>query len=159
MAAVAAASAWLLHLQGVRPPGQGELDLVTASLVAVAVAVVGAVIDRYVLVAWGFAALVVTSGRRFQRGVSFDTFAGSGWPLLAGLAAVALASGVALITRRGHTAFAPVIGTLSASLSLQCLASTAPRDWPTIGVILAVATALGVLGAVVLRVRPAWLFD
>ena len=124
-----------------------------------AVAIVGAVIDRHLLVAWGIVATVAATGRRFLRGVTFDALAGSGWQLVAGLLAILLGSGVALVTRRGRTAFAPVLGAASASLSLQCLASVPERSWPTVGAMLAVASVLGTLYAVALRVRPTWLFD
>jgi len=157
--AVGAASAWLLHLQGVDPTGDVGRDLVLTSAVAAGVAVVGAVVNRHVLVVWGVVAVVVTSGRRFLSGVTFNALAGSGWQLLVGLAAIGLASGVALIDRRGRVVIAPVLGAASASLTLQCLASVPQRNWPTVGAILAVGTALGVLYAIILRMRPGWLFD
>ena len=157
--AVAAGSAWFLQLQGVTPTGDPGQDLLIGTGVAVVVALLGALIDRHLLVAWGIVAIVATTGRRFLRGVTFDTLAGSGWPFLAGLVAILLGSGVALIDRRGRTAFAPVIGALSASLTLQCLATVPERNWPTVGMLLGAATVLGALYALALRVRPTWLFD
>jgi hypothetical protein len=44
-------------------------------------------------------------------------------------------------------------------LSLQCLATVPERNWPTVGIALLVATALGAIYAIAVRVRPAWLFD
>jgi len=159
VAAVAGASAWLLLLQSVEPTGNAGADLAIGSAVAVAVALVGAVFDRRVLVAWGLVAVVATAGRQFIRGLTLNAVAGGGWQLLVGLIAIGLASGVTLIDRRGRAAFAPAIGAASASLSLQCLASVPERNWPTVGVALLVATVLGALYAVAVRVRPAWLFD
>lgn len=157
--AVAGASAWSLHLQAVTPTGDPGPDLAIGAAVAVTVAVVGALIDRRLLVAWALVAILATTGRRFLRGITFETVAGSGWPFLVGLLALLLGSGVALINRRGRTAFAPAIGALSASLTLQCLASVPERNWPTVGLLLLIATALGTLYAVAMRVRPAWLFE
>ena len=159
VAAVAGASAWLLHLQGVEPTGSAGTDLAIGSAVAVGVALVGAVLDRRVLAAWGIMAVVATVGRRFLRGLTLNAVAGSGWQLVVGLIAIGLASGVALIDRRGRAAFAPAIGAASASLSLQCLATVPERNWPTVGIALLVATALGAIYAIAVRVRPAWLFD
>lgn len=156
---VAGASAWFLHLQGVEITGNAGTDLAIGGAVAVAVALAGAVLDRRILAAWGIVAVVATAGRRFLRGLTLNAVAGSGWQLVVGLIAIGLASGVALIDRRGRAAFAPAIGAASASLSLQCLASVPERNWPTVGVALLVATALGVLYAVAVRVRPSWLFD
>lgn len=159
VAVVAGISAWLLHLQGVEVTGTASTDLLVGSAVAVGVALVGAMINRRVLAAWGIVAVAATAGRRFLNGVTLNAVAAGGWQLVAGLAAIALASGVALIDWRGRAAFAPAMGAASASLSLQCLASLPQRTWPTVGVALLVATVLGALYAVAVRVRPAWLFD
>lgn len=156
---VAAGSAWVLQLQGVTPTGDPGQDPLITSGVAIAVALVGAAIDRHLLVAWGIVAIVATTGRQFLGGITFNTLAGSGWPFLIGLVAMLLGSGVALINRRGRTVFAPVIGALSASLTLQCLATLPESNWPTVGGLLAGATLLGALYAIALRVRPRWLFD
>lgn len=159
--AVAALSGWVLQAQLSRLEVVATLEVNPAVAFAVSggVALVGAVLDRRVLMGWAVVALVTTVGRRIVRGVTFESLVGTGWPLLVGLVAMLLASGVAMVDRRGRVAFGPVVGAASASLSLQCLASLPTSEWPTVGALVAGATVLAAGYAVVVRLRPAWLFD